>query len=389
MRLNLKKISFSLTMVATQVYLIFFVVNFFLYNYGYRMEFLPQDTRDLFVSLGRFNINSHPQYRPWLKAFVRPQGTIAITNRVGDCDRCFFIDRPISQTFRWSLDEEGFPNKRPMSEANVLFVGDSFCFGASGFEENIPQMFEKKTGALTYNMSNSGYGLTHYYDLIQYAIGAHPQAPMTENRFQGKIIYVLLYLGNDFTEDMTIYLKRRRNEEHGFIFHYATLRAVLHLTKLEMLGLKQRFQEKVLSTPMKNRKAPSESEYDAHPNEFAYTNGYFPVFLQAESYKNSPICFHPYIKEYFLRRDWLPQRKTVIRSAFLSMKNMAESQGLDIRFVLLPQKLTVFAPYFPKAAPHSTNLFYEDFKTSAPVIEELYQFVLSTIKETGFNQHKN
>jgi hypothetical protein len=191
------------------VYIGVFLVNVYIYYYGIPFS-MDSTKKDLLVSFGVTRIESHPSYREYIKAFVKRPGSKK-GGSPGDAYRAYGIPLDIRIDSDLMIDENGFPNRNALAKARILFVGDSFAWG-SGSRTTIGEIFEALSTIPTYTMANSGFGLPHYLKLVE-----HFTSPLQEstNRFKGREVYILIYIGNDIGYDTEVYLRRSASLQTG------------------------------------------------------------------------------------------------------------------------------------------------------------------------------
>lgn len=175
------------------------------------LEMLPEPKRDQLISLGVVSPAVHPLYREWLLNFVRtPQAPRPSAYQV-DTGPAYGKPRTITVDDA-SSDALGFANTITPAQADILFVGDSFCNGASaGTNLSPPVRFAKLTGRTVYNASNGGYGPAQYLRLLDRVTRQLPPG----ERFAGKDVVLLSYLGNDLSSDSLTYLERLEGTRHA------------------------------------------------------------------------------------------------------------------------------------------------------------------------------
>ncbi|GFK95474.1 hypothetical protein NNJEOMEG_03339 [Fundidesulfovibrio magnetotacticus] len=176
------------------------------------LQGLPEAKRDQLVSLGVVSPASHPLYREWLLNFVRTPEAPRPSTYSLDTPPAYGGQRTITVDDAPS-DALGFANAIKPSQARVLFVGDSFCNGASaGTNLSPPAQFARITGASVYNASNGGYGPAQYQRILERVTRSLPPG----ERFDGKDVVVLSYLGNDLSSDSLLYLERLESIRHAW-----------------------------------------------------------------------------------------------------------------------------------------------------------------------------
>jgi len=238
------------------------------------MERLPEAKRDQLISTGVVSASSHPLYREWLMGFVRAPNEPR--NPVYTMDSYLAYGETV-QTASDDIASDflGFANAILPSQARLLFVGDSFCNGASaGSRLSPPAVYSRLTSTPTYSASNGGYGLNHYVRIIDKITQGLPE----DQRFTGRDVVVLVYLGNDLTSDMTLYSLRKQYSQDGLSWQ-------LRLGPLWAWG------KYLLST------------YGARPAFAAPAGAYAPVPMACQTPGNLPVAWHPGYATYLIEEN--------------------------------------------------------------------------------------
>jgi hypothetical protein len=127
-----------------------------------------------------------PSYVPWrdLMAYDPVYGWKPRPN----LDTHYYADR--DDVFHLTTDEEGWPGRRSVDEADVIAVGDSFAFGygidsAQAFFSLEPLLRIKPVGA-------PGYSMVHGLRIIE----------QLGSRLSGKSVLWMIYLENDLQDNL-------------------------------------------------------------------------------------------------------------------------------------------------------------------------------------------
>ncbi|MFZ5427415.1 MAG: hypothetical protein ACOZEN_10585 [Thermodesulfobacteriota bacterium] len=317
------------------------------------LRLLPEITRDQAVSMGVVSVRTHPLYREWLMGFVRQPGAprnagylLDTAKAYGDLQEILPDDDP--------SDALGWPNLIAPREADVLFVGDSFCNGDSaGTRLSPPALFARLTGVRVYNASNGGYGLAQYARIIDHLTRGLPEP----ERFRGKDVVVLVYLGNDLTADIMLHKERARLTEGtaGWMLELGPLRA---LASMALAGLGER-------TPL----AHGDGLYRRVPMACGTADGL-------------PFSWHPGYGPYAARQTWtrmLPDAKLLAAD----LKKLTEG-GLDVRMVLIPCSLQVLADDIHWPGLDAASAALRDLPRMAANLEDLRRETARLFSEAGF-----
>jgi hypothetical protein len=367
----------GVTVSAVLFYAALWILNFTLFHYGNSLTLLSPEIRAFFTSIGRFDIETHPLYRPWLKAFVSPPGPREDRDWVGDSDRAYGFNRRNPLALRWTIDANGFPNDRRIETADVLFVGDSFVFsGRAGFDQSISHLFEKLTGRPTYNASKSGYGFLHDYDLIDHFTAARTGP----NLLRGQDVVVPLYFGADLSENIDLYLKRSQEQSHRNRQHYFSLQTIRHFIYMARTG--------TFAAPTETFYPRSESaEYSKTIDQLLTLNdGYFPQFVSLRPYRNEPIASDTSMHSNFVAVDpATPERLKLLDDYVGRYQELARSRELNITFVFLPPKVSVMLRYLRRPKRAQQLRFYSDAATMQAKVNVLRAHLKNSLEQHGFN----
>ncbi len=361
-----RKIIRSLVVFGCVAYATLVTADILLAHFGAKLPFFSPTQKELLYSHGVFAAIRHPDYRPWLKGFVNDPGKAATTVSVDDTYRAYGVPLESPPSVELSaVDPLGWWNDKTPSQATVLFLGDSFCYGAgAGTDNTIYRLFEKKTGLPVYAACKGGYGLAHYARLLETLTG---DGLGPQNRFSGKTVYVLLYLGNDLSADIIVYRQRLADEMTGYARH-------LWLDSIRKL-----------IAFFRETKALSKGQGDGSPSRPQDASlGYYPVFLKEGGSPDTPFAFHPFYRTVVNMAWFTPKEEAELRAVFVEMARVARERNLDVRFVVIPTALQVLFPRIDMARVAADSLF----ATEAPVVvknfNQLTAFAVSAAEEAGF-----
>lgn len=287
--------------------------------------FSPQH-RELLYSYGVFDPNTNPLYRPWLHGYVNPSGLGPLPGTADDAYRAYgmYLPDPPSLTVS-GTDALGWWNARMPRDASVLFIGDSFCYGAgSGTAASIPALYEKATGQPVYAACKNGYGLPQYRDILRHLVKDSPAG--SPGHFGGKTVFVLLYIGNDVAADLLVYRRRVAEGALGLLRHYRllTLRRLLRFLRDADKGAGQALA--------------------AGPSPTVATHGYYPVPLTVPTQRGLPFAFHPFYRT-FADTSWFgPAEERQVAATLADLRQLADAEHLHLGVVLLPTALQVVFP---------------------------------------------
>jgi hypothetical protein len=322
------------------LYAYLFGLNLAAFKLGHRLP-LPVPVKELFTSMNYFDYARHPQYRAWAKGFVLEPGRWTYRFR-GDT---YHPPGAAAPLLSLPVDDAGFVNDAPVGTADVLFIGDSFTRGAGcRFEETIPSLFGRLSGARGYSAAQAGFGLAHYREAFRHFV--------EEGRFRGRRVFVMVYLGNDVWPDMQVFEARRKDERRppaAHLFRLNTLYQLAAVAKLEAKNALHRW----------SGRAPDLSAYqDMDSDRRPYLDlvappdrvlrnlkkrGFYPHHPRLAAYEGTPVAFNTYIRR-FKDMSWLDEgMRGRIGEALDGFRAAAERAGVDARWVLLPTNVQVLA----------------------------------------------
>jgi hypothetical protein len=356
----------TLAMIGVLSYAILMTTDVLLYHFGASLPLFSPTQKELLYSHGVFAAFRHPDYRPWLKGFVNEPGRPETTVTVDDTYRAYGVPLESPPTAHLSaVDALGWWNDKSPSQAKVLFLGDSFCYGAgSGTDNTIYRLFETKTGIPDYAACKGGYGLAHYARLLDTLTG---DGLGPENRFSGKTVYVLLYMGNDLSADIIVYRQRQMEEMVGPARH-------LWLESIRNLLAYLR-EAKALTRQEAAPQAPGQAQ---NP-----TLGYYPVHLKAPA-PDTAYAFHPFYRTVVNMAWFGPKEEEELKAVFAEMARIARERQLDVRFVVIPTALQVLYPRIDLGRLDKNAAFAKEAPVVVKNFNQLTAFAVSAAEEAGF-----
>lgn len=342
------------------------VLDVLVYRYGYHLPFFSQRVRDYYYSAGVFDQNSHPRYRQPFDGYIL--SPLATAGRPGDIYATYNL--PLhSLELAWPQpDELGWPNQHALHEAEALFIGDSFGrANAAGFAHSIPVRLEALTHLKTYVAANEGYGLGQYAGILRYLTQGLPQS----ERFQGKFVYILLYLGNDISLDLTNFLARRRHAaQFSEVAFHARLTALVRLASLA-----RTISAKRITTTQPVYPLVTEDDVATIASERQRTDGWYPHFFTIPLYQGQPFAFDQGNFAEFRTITWLEKRRLHVRELLQDIQSTAQQTGVTVRFVMLPTRLQILAPYF-REIPSDQRLEFDRWFPNLIASEEQIRMML-------------
>ena len=304
------------------------------------LELFPEAKRDQIISSGIVSATVHPLYRDWLLNFVRTPNAPRDTDYIMDTYRAF------GEALHTTVDDDasdflGWPNTIRPHDAQVLFVGDSFCNGSSvGTRLSPPAVYAKLTGARVYNASNPGYGLDQYVRIIDKLTAGLPQ----DERFAGKDVVVLVHLGNDFTADIMQHKIRLKYSEDQFSWQL-------------QLGPLHSWIQYLLSC------------FGLRPAFAAPSGVYSPVPMTCETQGDLPFAWHPGYAGYLIPGIFTAQLP-MARQLIDGLKSL-EARGLSIKIVLVPTSLQVVVNDIDWSKVGIENRLAQDIPRMTEMLEEI------------------
>ncbi len=313
-------------LLAAALYLAMVGLDAFVYRVLPRLDRLSEKHRELLYSYGVYDPATNPLYRPWLHGYVNAPGLPPRRGTADDAYRAYGVALPDPPAVEVSgTDALGWWNGRTPSQAETLFIGDSFCYGAgSGTAQSIPALYEKLTGRPVYAACKNGYGLPQYRDILRRLTEEAPTG--SSERFAGREAVVLVYVGNDLAADLFVYRHRLAEERMGLSRHF------------RLASLRR------LSRYLRDAAAGQGQALAAAPPAAVDTQGYYPVPLTVPTERGLPFAFHPFYRS-FIDASWFgPAEEDEVRQALCDLRDLAKKAGLSLRVAVLPTALQVLYP---------------------------------------------
>jgi len=311
---------------AVVFYLALVALDAGLYRLVPRTHLFSPKHRELLYSYGVFNPDTNPRYRPWLHGYVNQPGLPPRPGTADDAYRAYgmYLPDPPSLTVS-GTDALGWWNSRMPRDASVLFIGDSFCYGAgSGSAASIPALYEKATGKPVYAACKNGYGLPQYRDILRRLT---EQAPVgSPEHFGGDTVFVLLYIGNDVSADLFVYRSRVAEDNLGLSRH------------LKLLTLRR------LVRFLRDASRGSGQALAAGPKPTVDTHGYYPVPLSVPTQRGLPFAFHPFYRTFADTAWFGPREEKQVADVLAQLRQLARQEHLKLYVVLIPTALQALYP---------------------------------------------
>jgi len=318
------------------------------------MERLPEPKRDQLISLGVVSPAVHPLYREWLLNFVRTPEAPRPSLYHMDTGPAYGRPRTITVDDAPS-DALGFANAIRPSEASVLFVGDSFCNGASaGANLSPPAQYARLTGLKVYNASNGGYGPAQYARLLERVTRQLPPG----ERYAGKDVVVLTYLGNDLSSDSLLYLER-------------------------LEGTRNAWRWQLTLGPLRAWTRFLQDSYRANSATYAPQWNYSDIPMACATPESMPFSWHPGYAS-FLFQEGLDAQFATAAELFIRIAALAP-EGARIRLVLIPSSLQVLDQDIDRAKLDPAGPPARDLPAIAASMDRLRVKSLELFAKLGFD----
>lgn len=315
---------------------------------------MKQDTWEQLVSLNVLNIRQHPQYRAWLQGFVHDKDAQP-RDYHPDTHAFHAVPYEIIPLDDEAVDVHGYKNAIAPAQARVLFTGDSFAVGGGvGSRLAAPAAFSRLTGCPVYNASMGGYGLAHTPRVIRHFLEDLPPG----ERFQGRDVVILSYLGNDLTLDLDVARARQANQQDrlGYLLKLGPLRRLFF------------FALPALAPRAANAAAPGYDGFDAVP-------------LTGPTWRSIPFSFHSAV-EHFLTLDGFEANIPDIR-ALLGQVKALEARGARIRIVAIPTGLQVVEQDIDTARLDPASRFARQYRAMAANMNAAQDRFLALCAQAG------
>lgn len=348
------------------LYLVAVALDAALYRFGNSLPFLNAQARELLYSFDVFDVKSHPLYREWLKAFVFGPEDERETHYAKDTYKAYGLQAPQAPPLHLGpMDALGWPNATPIGEAKVLFIGDSFTYGAgSGTEGCIYSAYARLTGLPVYGAARGGYGLPHY-PLILSRLTSPAQPP--DERFTGKRAVVVYYNGNDALADTLIYAKRLAMEHETWTRHLRlTGGARLYDFVCENLNPSRK-------TAASSRGTAAQTGNPDHGGFSSWRDVHLLVPTQAAP--GEPFALHPFYAGRPEVATMLDVFGPGIRANLDALAQSGRQGGVEVQVVLMPTALQVLAPFVDPASIEPGSVFAREMGEALNAFNLLEDFV--------------
>ena len=362
---RLRRTAAGVCVFAAALYLCLAGLDACLYRLLPRLPVFSDSHRELLYSYGVFDPRTHPLYRDWLHGYVNAPNLPPRPGTADDAYRAYGMYLPAPPPLTVSgTDALGWWNERLPNAASVLFIGDSFCYGAgSGSAASIPALYEKATGEPVYAACKNGYGLPQYRDILRRL--TVEAAPGSSERFAGKTVFILLYVGNDVGADLFVYRDRLAEEQLGGLRHFE-LRSLVRLVCY-----------------LRDAASGAGQAQAAAPTPTVDTRGYYPVPLTVPTQQDLPFAFHPFYRS-FADTGWFGRsEEEAVRASLDDLRRLAESQGLRLGVVLIPTALQVLYPRIDFKAVDRRSEFAAKAADEARNLNALTALLASMLGEAG------
>ncbi|WP_034642589.1 hypothetical protein [Desulfovibrio inopinatus] len=363
--------SLNIVIVAVSLYLALLAVDILLYYFAGNLGVFSKKQVELLYSYGVIAPSTHPLYRPWLKGFVYEPNAPTQKGSAIDSYKAYGLTANPEPTFDLEpTDTLGWHNHVVPAKAATLFIGDSFCYGAgTGSADSIYNQYEQRTHIPVYAACKGGYGLAHYKQILDFMTSKDSEG---YSRFQGKTVYVLLYMGNDLAADIIVYNKRVTEEQTTpwRFFRLMSLRNLITFLR-DSNGLSAVPEAHAATTP------------DSDPL------GYYPLHLkdggksypQLTSGVDQPFALHPFYRT-FINMEWFTDAdRQEIRSLVAELKDTAQAHDLTLRFVVIPTALQVLASHFDMDRVDPTSAYATEHKKIIANLNGMTDFILGVLKD--------
>lgn len=321
---------------------------------------LSEGQLETLYSMNIIDADTHPKYQKWLQGFMSLPFSPAESSLACDTYRVYEQPEKLCPRNEFApADKHGFRSHRPVEEAEVIFIGDSFTYGlGAGTESSIPYLFEQRTGRKTFNAGIPTIGLGHYAKVMEKLVcPAQGGAP-----FKGREVYIVLYPGNDILADIENLHFKALQDREGFWRHL----------QLDSLGKLCFFYSHGMLAPLwEERKVQND--------------GMFPVPLISPSVNDLPMAFHPYFFQYSFslkKLDSLQYSGAV--QALKEIRRMEKSCGLTIHWLILPDKLQVLARHIDQSKIDKDTFFAQNLPEALKQLDRLTETARKLLHQHGY-----
>lgn len=323
---------------------------------GSIVKTLPREKGELLLSLGVFSPAVHPLYRRSLHNFVGEPGVPNEREHIMDTYKMYGVLRktPVDDE---KNDAWGFPNAPDLRphDAKVLFVGDSFGIGSSvGSRQSPAAFFARLTHVPVYNASHGAYGLAQYLAIIRQAVQQLPPA----QRFAGRDIVLLTFLGNDYTADIAQYDRNSLYVDHSlaWIARIGPLRSWIDYLRM------------VYAMPATGKTQP--------------VGRYAPIPVTCDTAEHLPFALHPGFSLFTSSTRVL--RYFAGARPFVEQLAAIKAQGFRIRVVVIPVALQVIYKDIDWGAMDPKSPCATSLPTIYATANDLRDHVVALYRHYGF-----
>ena len=364
---NMKKILLTVFVCAALSYVLILIISTVVFYAPWSvLQNIEEQKRNELISLGVFSPRTHPLYKDSLYQFLRQPNEKHKTKYFGDTYAPYGVKHAVA------IDDEdndflGFPNVIAPHEASILFVGDSFGVGTSAGSKLSPAaIYSKITGSKVYNSSNGAWGPVQYVGVIKMMTRELPK----EERFIGKDVVVLFYLGNDFNFDMLQYKVRQLHTDHvvSWLLHLGPLRKWINFIQLAHVA------------PHTSASTLGQQTQTA---DNIPAGMYAPIPMRCETVGHLPFAWHPSYAG-LLRPEFDVGLWDAVDKVTGELKSL-ESEGLRIKVVIIPANIQVLADDIDWASVSSDNKIARDTQKIKAMLEEEREKSKEIFKKYNFD----
>ena len=249
--------------------------------------------------------------------FRRPPNARWSGRPPSDIERGFLIPASLSEPIAFTYDQQGYRNATQLHDTEVVLIGDSYIEGAYvSDDQTVASKLEMRLGKPVGNLGIAGYGS------LQELVVLKKDAP----RYRPSIVVWFFFEGNDLYDD-----QRTANE---LLMEPAGAAETPHQPEDITAGQGWRKRSFILAL-IRQMRLWSEPLVPAQAPYFGHMSG-------AGGAKEK-VYFADYAAVPW--SGWLMNRWRATVSTFQQAKDLAEQQGVEILFCLIPTKFRVYQPF--------------------------------------------
>ena len=249
----------------------------------------------------------------------------------------------------YSIDEYGFRETTPLSQARIFALGDSFTFGVDISQSKTwVERLEQRLGEPTYNLGVSSASLQDQRAILEYVLQTHPDS--IKNRHLLWMIYEInaLYDSNDARLQEAF----KENLFKGTIVQ--TLNSIPLTIKNQSVINRLRTNNVTIGQPVETNDKSNPYIVDGIELDYAL---YHSTQYGYRLFEPADVEWVGYPESYVLNHPKLP----MLHQTFEEVAALSEAYGFRVTVVAAPSAERVSAPYFEGFPPISEEPYFLNY----------------------------